>query len=181
MSYVRSQKGFTLIELLVTIAIIAVLSTVGLVLYQNAQKSARISKRIQDLQAIQKAVETFKSATGKYPIQSGSWACTSALTGANSLTPNYLPVVPNDPLDGAGATDNCYQYQSDANGYEYKIRTHNNVASSGEISSSQFLQQPTLVDPSRDSGTSACTVELSAGTISGWAIYSGTNACGYGD
>ena len=43
-----SKKGFTLIEIMVSIAIIAVLAAVGLVVYSTAQKAGRVSKRVQD-------------------------------------------------------------------------------------------------------------------------------------
>ncbi len=36
-----NKKGFTLIELLIVIAIIAILSTVGMLVFGNVQKNAR--------------------------------------------------------------------------------------------------------------------------------------------
>ena len=50
-------KGFTLIELLVVITIIAILSTLGLVLFGNVQSRARDSQRRGDINAIAKAME----------------------------------------------------------------------------------------------------------------------------
>lgn len=50
-------RGFTLIELLVVISIIAILSAVGLVSYQNIRKGAQDAKVKSDLNAIKKAYE----------------------------------------------------------------------------------------------------------------------------
>jgi len=57
-------SGFTLIELMVAIAIVAVLSTIGLVVFSNAQDGARDSKRQSDIDAIAKALESKKTSGG---------------------------------------------------------------------------------------------------------------------
>jgi prepilin-type N-terminal cleavage/methylation domain-containing protein len=64
---VKSLKGFTLIELMVVIAIIAILATIGMVAYSQAQKVARDGKRIEDMQAAQRAIELYKATTNLYP------------------------------------------------------------------------------------------------------------------
>lgn len=94
------KKGFTLIELLVVITIIAILSTIGLTMYQNSQKAARDAKRKQDLQTIAEALEQKKGISGSYPAacnnirsDSSSWNITSC-----GLT-NYLRDMPQDPIN----------------------------------------------------------------------------------
>lgn len=52
------QEGFTLIELLVVISIIAILSAVGLVTFQNIRTKALEAQRIANIDAIKKALET---------------------------------------------------------------------------------------------------------------------------
>lgn len=61
-----SSAGFSLIELLVTIAIIAILSVVGIAVYSGVMTSVNDAKRKGDLQAIYQAYETNKSATGAF-------------------------------------------------------------------------------------------------------------------
>lgn len=173
----RNSRGFTLIELLVTIAIIAVLATVGLVIYSSAQKKARVSKRAQDLKALETAIELYYSSTNGYPTFS-SWDCIgNSLAG---LVPKYLPTMPTDPLDNGDPNGpNCYQYNSGGSIFEYKVRTNLSLFPN-EMSSTAFTQQPTLIDPARD-GTLDCDVQtVTEGAVyKGWAIYSGDIVCTY--
>ena len=175
----KKKNGFTLIELMVAIAIVAIISTVGIVVYSTAQKSARVSKRVQDLTALKTALELYKSATGVYPIQNG-WACIA--NPLSVLTPNYMPVLTSDPLDnGAVGGANCYQYTTGAAGdvtTEYKVRTNPSLASGGspEMPSTVFAQQPTIIDPAKD-GTVDCIVQSGNVAYSGWAVSSGSTVC----
>ena len=85
-------RGFTLIELLVTIAIISVLSGIGLAAFIGAQKGARDGRRQADLEQIRSALELYRSnegdGDGLYP------------NGLSSLTANYLNPLPTDPKSG---------------------------------------------------------------------------------
>lgn len=91
----KSSAGFTLVELLITIAIIAILTTVGAVSYGNVQMNARDSKRQAEIEAIAKALETSKAATSfTYPALLNS----SFATG----------LVPTDPgATGTPARNYC--------------------------------------------------------------------------
>lgn len=51
------RKGFTLIELLVVVSIIAVLSTIGITVFNSAQANARDAKRRGDIDSIAKVLE----------------------------------------------------------------------------------------------------------------------------
>lgn len=171
--------GFTLIELMVAISIIAILAAVGIVMYSSAQKTGRISKRIQDLNALKTALELYKSSTGYYPsgAAANTFACISTL--AATIAPTYMPAIPADPLDAndpAGA--NCYQYATTTttSSLDYKLRTRLTISTSGEMTSTQFKQQPNLIDPDRDGGVDDnCDIDT-GGTVTGWAITSGSTA-----
>lgn len=175
----KSVLGFTLIELMVAIAIVAILATVGIVMYSTAQKAGRVSKRVQDLDALKTALELYKSATGYYPSHTAANTFTCINGPLAVLTPLYMPILPADPLDGSNAGGaNCYQYASSAtsNSTDYKLRTRLTISSSGEMTSTTFLQQPGLIDPDRDGGVDDnCDIDT-GGTITGWAIHSGTAA-----
>ncbi|MEK7617293.1 MAG: type II secretion system protein [Patescibacteria group bacterium] len=139
----RSEsKGFTLVELLVVISIIAILTTIGLVLFSSAQKSARDAKRIADLNAVRNALELFYNQTGKYPMSaghatwSGHWAnfsqCLETGTGCGFTISNYSPViakVPQDPLRKASdpfADDKTYYpgYPTGCDGQSYRLAAY---------------------------------------------------------
>ena len=62
-----SSKGFTLIELMVTVAIIAIIATVAIALFTNAQASARNGKRLAELESLANALEQNKTNTGVSP------------------------------------------------------------------------------------------------------------------
>ncbi len=184
----KKQFGFTLIELMVSIAIVAIVSAVFVVVLSTDLKSGRVSKRAQDLRAIQSALEVYKSATGSYPAVA-NFTCVGAALSA-TLVPAYMPVVPADPLDNGNAATgtNCYQYKGTAN--EYKVRTNSTIAAAAsgpEMSTTQFQSQPNLIDPMLD-GAADCTVVATgnaSGFPTGWAVYSSvgtaaaTNSCGY--
>lgn len=175
----QSSKGFSLVEIMVVIVIIAVLATVGAVIFTPAQKAARISKRGQDLNGLKRALELYREANDYYPsgAAANTFACISGQI--EELAPAHVAVLPADPLDGANAGGpNCYEYASNAttNSTAYKLRTNLTISGSGEMTSSQFQHQPNLIDPDRD-GTpnDSCAIQTE-GTITGWAVFSGSTA-----
>ena len=87
------KPSFTLIELIVVITIIAVLVAFGSVAYGGAQKNSRDARRIEDLNAIQKAMElAFDQGGGEsYPTT------VSALLGTGTLS-----IWPSDPKTNSG-------------------------------------------------------------------------------
>lgn len=90
----KIDKGFTLIELLVVISIIGILAAFFAISYGAAQEKSRDSRRKQDLDEIQKALELKKQDTqgaAFYPKQSDY----------STLSPTYIKAVPTDPKTGA--------------------------------------------------------------------------------
>src|SRR3989344_4693644 len=59
----RSCKGFTLIELMVVVAIIAILSVIGISIYINLQKGVRDGIRRTEINGLAKSIEISKDPT----------------------------------------------------------------------------------------------------------------------
>lgn len=83
--------GFTLVELLIVIALIAILMSLGIVVYFGQQKSARDAKRRADVEAIVIAFEQKyeKTDKGKYDAVQNS---------------DFSNALPKDPLSGQDYT-----------------------------------------------------------------------------
>lgn len=90
----QNKKGFTLIELLVVITIIGILATGATTVYTSQIQKARDTTRINDIKALQTAVEQVYQDTGEYPRPSkfDDRTVVSAAT--------YLPRLPKDPKNG---------------------------------------------------------------------------------
>lgn len=101
-----SKNGFTLVELLVVITVIAVLATVGVVTYSGVQRTARDSRRMEDLREAQKALEQYYATNGSYPIQGGTAG--GVLNNVTALNAYFGKGVP--PTDAVNNAEYYYGY-----------------------------------------------------------------------
>jgi prepilin-type N-terminal cleavage/methylation domain-containing protein len=173
----KSARGFTLVELLVVISIIVILSTIGLTIYSQAQRSARISRRLADLKAAQVAIETYRTQNGTYPDTSNV-ARSECTFGASigvaadqvipGLVPSYMPAMPKDPQMDLVNSKACYRYISD--GVEYKLF----IRDVPEITLSDLQKNPTLWDPVHPNHPEACSTTTAVRTF---AVYSEGARC----
>ena len=123
----KKKNSFTLIELVVVMAIIGILSVVGVYSYNSIMKNARDAKRKNDLKEIQVALENYKVAHGTYPrndpAESGGAA--NAICGWDVsekgnfinvlLTEGFLKQQPKDP----SPQDETYCSPPEKWGYRY--------------------------------------------------------------
>jgi prepilin-type N-terminal cleavage/methylation domain-containing protein len=125
----KFNKGFTLIELLVVIAIIGTLASIVITSLDSARSRARDSFRKQSLIQIRNALEMYANDNnGSYPSTGGAWWGTSTLGGGRSptavnsyvpgLVPNYISVLPMDPLRNTNGWDG-FLYRSDGVNYKF--------------------------------------------------------------
>jgi prepilin-type N-terminal cleavage/methylation domain-containing protein len=108
----KKTSAFTLIEVLVAVTIIAVLTAIGVVSYTSANRNARDSKRLADVEQIRAALEMYRADGGAYP---------ASITFGGSLTREgntYMSPIPNDPRPSAGGD---YSYSSSGDDYTLKI------------------------------------------------------------
>jgi len=114
------KNGFTLIELLVAISIVAVLSVIGMTIYQGVQAKARDSIRKRDLNNLAIALEIYAQQNGKYITTTGGIITCPAPTDTTSsfytrITPNMSDGVP--PQDPKNKTLYCYLSPIDGSTY----------------------------------------------------------------
>lgn len=122
---VNSKRGFTLIELLVVVAIVGLLSTVGVVATGSARLKARDVRRLSDNDQLKKALALYYDNHSSYPTSSeatcvsslgscSSCPCSSANWDSNSGL--YQAIVTNDklmtslPIDPINNSNRYYRY-----------------------------------------------------------------------
>lgn len=112
-------QAFTLIELLIVIAIIGLLTIIGLGSYTSSQVKARDARRKSDLSQIQKALEMYYNDKGGYPTSSGDGRINGCDTNpcdwGNPWEEDevvYIKTMPYDPR-----AKYCYE----SGGTDYKI------------------------------------------------------------
>jgi general secretion pathway protein G len=86
----RRREGFTLVELLVVMAIIAILSGVGLFMHNNAVIRARETVLSEDLYKMREAIDRYYADKNKWP---------SSLDAL--VEDKYMRAVPIDPITNA--------------------------------------------------------------------------------
>jgi len=108
------RGGFTLVELLIVIAVIGILTTIGLVSFGSSQIKSRDAKRKADLRQIANAMELYYNDKGQYPapvndtdgnfMGCGAGAITACSWGSltipfSNTTTNtvYIIRLPDDP------------------------------------------------------------------------------------
>jgi prepilin-type N-terminal cleavage/methylation domain-containing protein len=122
---IKKNKAFTLVELIVVITILAILWTIAFISYQWYSKDSRDSKRIADINSIQKSLELFITEKGFYPNPDDGTSITYIWALAWTQWTIWDTVIRNiwkinekpvDPL-----TDTEYTYSVANNKKEYQI------------------------------------------------------------
>ena len=112
----KNTKGFTLIEIMIVFTILAVLTVMGFIAWQNQAAKARDARRKTDLKRLATAFEDYYADTAAYPPATIIDNC-----GGAELKPYLDQPIPCDPI-----THNhyCYIYDSDSPaGQEFRILT----------------------------------------------------------
>lgn len=93
------KKGFTIVEMIAVIAILAILSAIGLQTFSSAQRKGRDARRKSDVELIRGALEQFRSNNSTYPNYStGPLPASICDVLPCNTTNTYLQTVPSDPL-----------------------------------------------------------------------------------
>ncbi len=84
----KHHRGFTLIEIAIVVAVIAILTALTLVVYNNVQMQARDTKRLTDMRIITSQLKKYYDQNGEYPTISSSFMVNISKSGANDPTDN---------------------------------------------------------------------------------------------
>ncbi len=91
------NRGFTLIELLVVVAIISLLSSIGLIAMQSARQKSRNVKRLANITQMNTALELYFASNRGYP---------NGVNGVpTALTPQFVNIIPTAPQPADGVCD----------------------------------------------------------------------------
>lgn len=124
---VKPPRGFTLIELLVVISIISLLSSVVFASVNSSRAKARDATRLAEVRQLVTVLQLYFNDNNSFPPTSGAqggWACLGhgdagtcwkgsyhGITALdNSLSPQYISKIPDDPLNDTAHYGDAYMY-----------------------------------------------------------------------
>ena len=118
-SQIRRSDGFTLIELLIVVAVIGILTAIGVAFYTSMQQSARVAKAQADARTIATAAMNYMAHTGTVP--SALTDLTVTVTNPMGLSGGpFLNGVPAPPSGGSPVWS-AYGYTANATAGTFQI------------------------------------------------------------
>lgn len=158
----RMTAGLSLVEMLIVVSIIAILSSVLFISFNEGSAQSRDAQRKADLRELQTALELYKNEHGRYPVGCNGPVVTytNAVSGwsgelgtahacadgrsdyirghASGITfaPGFISSLPTDPRPGSG--DYGFVYAANADGTVYKIMVRNAVETETVTYASEF-------------------------------------------
>lgn len=94
------RRGFTLIELLIVVGIIAILATIGLVNFLEAQTRSKVSRARSDMRALSVGVESYAVDLNRYVDTFGLVKLTTPVAYISSITKDVFAAHDGSPYLG---------------------------------------------------------------------------------
>ncbi|MCX7997303.1 MAG: prepilin-type N-terminal cleavage/methylation domain-containing protein [Patescibacteria group bacterium] len=113
--YFRDRRAFTLTEVMIAVSIVTIMVVVPMVSYGNYMKRVRDTKRKNDINSIQTALEQYKAHQGRYPPSNDPQVL---------VREGYLDEWPKDPREGvalSGGVTFTYVYTATEDGSAYQL------------------------------------------------------------
>ncbi len=115
------NKAFTLVELMITVAIIGILTGMASLAYSVINQRGRDAQRMNDLNQIKVALTTYYNA--QLPLQYVTETTAGVINGTSdtlsaALIPNYIRVVPVDPINSGTFV---YKYSSQNSAKDFTL------------------------------------------------------------
>ena len=127
----KRTAGFSMMELIIVLLILVTIAGIALPRFGTATERANDTRRITDLNSVQKALEMYFVDNGTYPVVSG-WSGDAPNYGGHGystadpyipgLVPEYMEMLPRDPDRAFPDGSKGYLYRSD--GSDYKFIAH---------------------------------------------------------
>lgn len=119
MNIVRKNSGFTIVELLVVVGIIAIILTIMIVNLNDSRAASRDTVRLSHIQAIQLALQEYRSMCDEYPNRLELTA-NNGCPGDVSLG-DFISEIPENPFYRENPTSFVEENDAvdDFNGYYY--------------------------------------------------------------
>lgn len=121
----RNRSGFTVVELTVAIAIVGILTAIGVTSYRTYAQDSRVATMKRDMQEMKLAIEKYYAKHGSYPLSNQGnnvWGRRAA-HGEHFITqivPEHMATTKDVTFgDKSDTWANTYLYRS--TGREYKL------------------------------------------------------------
>ena len=121
----QTTSGFSLIELLVAIAVVAILTTLGVVNFVGIRERGRDTQRKASLNEIKTALEFYKIDIGFYPPSLP--ACGSPFAAGSAV---YMKKIPCDPINVSPLVYTYIPDAAPASGYRLRVCLENELDTS---------------------------------------------------
>jgi type II secretion system protein G len=105
------ERGFTLIELLIVVAIIGILASIAVVMYNDMQRRARIARAQADVRAMASSLTMYTMHMGNLPSALSLLAASSS-NAAGATSGAFIAAIPVPPTNWSSS----YSYASSGDG-----------------------------------------------------------------